>query len=117
MGARAIVPASASHLCIGLNDACAIADYLLKKINCSELPWQTANQLAIAILKEVGKEIDRVGKLEEFGFDIIFFLDERRVFKKMKFREDSSSIGVKVDITENDVFSEFICQEIESGDT
>jgi len=64
-------------------------------------------------MKEVGKEMDGVGRLEEFGLDIVAFLDEGSVRKKSNYRRDSASIGVRLDVTEEDVSSEFDVQEIE----
>lgn len=106
-----IVPLSAPHLSVGIRDAWPLANYLIKKINYRELPWEAAVQCAIAVMKEVSKEIDGVGRLEEFGFDIIVFLDDGSIRKKLNYRGDSASIGVKFDTTE-DISSEFVVQEI-----
>jgi len=112
-----VVPVSASNLSVGIDAACAIASYLMKKINYTELSWEAATQYAIAVMKEVGKEINGVGRLEEFGFDIIVFLDNGSVRKKLNYRTDSASIGVKLNRIREDVSSEFESQEIdgESG--
>jgi len=112
-----IVPVSASHVSVGTRAAYTIADYLMKKINFTELQWEAATQYAIAVMKEVGNEIDGVGRLEEFGFDIIIFLDNGFIRKKMNYRIDSASIGVKVDTIIEDVSSDFDRQQIgiESG--
>jgi len=111
-----ILPLSATQLCIGIDAAEAIAQYLLKKINYTELPWEAATQYAIAIMKEVSREVDGVGRLEEFGFDVLVFLDNGVVRKKLNYKIDSAAIGVRLDIIE-EVSSQFDSQEIviESG--
>lgn len=57
-----------------------------------ELPWEEATQYAIATMKEVGKEVNGVGRLEEFGFDITVMLENGVVYESENYRQDSADL-------------------------
>lgn len=101
-----INPISTIHRCCGIDAARIIADYFLKKIKLDELPWEEATQYAIATMKEVGKEVDGVGRLEEFGFDITVMLDNGAVYESENYRQNSADLQHNF-TTLGDISSEF----------
>lgn len=82
------------HFCTGINAAQTLANYLLKKRNYSQLSWEIAANYVIAIMEEIGKEIDGVGSLGDYGLDIVVFLDSGKVCECSNLRQDTASISV-----------------------
>lgn len=101
-----INPISTIHRCCGIDAARIIADYFLKKIKLDELPWEEATQYAIATMKEVGKEVDGVERLEEFGFDITVMLDNGAVYESVNYGQNSADLQHNFRIL-SDVSSDF----------
>ena len=90
---------------IGVRAAKIIADYFLKKLKLSELDWKNATQYGIAVIKEVGEVVDRVGRLEDFGFDINVVLNNGQTHVKENWRENTADLTSKVEISKD--ISEF----------
>jgi hypothetical protein len=89
-----IRPITEQHYCTGNNAAETLANYLLKKRNYSQLSWEIAANYVIAIMKEIGKGTDSVGSLEDYGLDIVVFLDSGKVCECSNLRQDAASISV-----------------------
>lgn len=70
---RSIVEENPKFKCYG--DGAALADYLIRKFDLQNIPWNIACQYLIAVMQEVSTSIDSVGSLEKFGFDIIVLTD------------------------------------------
>lgn len=83
---------STIYRCCGIDAARIIADYFFKKKKLDELQWVEATQYAIATMKEVGMEVDGVGRLEEFGFDITVMLENGVVYESENYRQDSADL-------------------------
>lgn len=54
-------------------DGSILTDYLMRKFNLDNLPWQESLSHLIAIMQEVSTTIDSVGDIQKFGFDIFVF--------------------------------------------
>jgi hypothetical protein len=93
-----INPISVGYRCRGTLAARILADYFLKKRKLDEVPWLEAVQYAIATMTEVGKEVEGVGNLEDFGFDITVMLDDGSVREWTNCRENSASFAIDLKI-------------------
>ena len=112
-GKRASVrPINADFLSVGIEAACAISDYLMKKFDYLQLPWEAAVQHAISVMKEVSREVVGVGRLENFGFDIIVILNDGNICDKINYRRNSASIAFNLNILNEGITSEFEFQQI-----
>lgn len=89
-----IRPITGQHFCTGNDAAETLANYLLKRRNCSELSWEIAANNVIAIMKEIGEEIDGVGSLKGYGFDIVVVLDSGKACECSNLKEDTASISI-----------------------
>ncbi|MFC1486385.1 hypothetical protein ACFLRN_01680 [Thermoproteota archaeon] len=78
-----------------------IADYFLMKKKIDELDWITATHYAIAVMQEVANNVDGVGKIENFGFDISVILNNGEIYEKENFREISAWIHTDFKIPED----------------
>lgn len=101
-----INPLNVRYRCCGILAARIIADYLLSKKKLDELHWAEAAQYVIATMKEVGKEVDSVGRLEEFGFDITVMLDNGSAYQSENYTENSADLVSELKILK-DVTSKF----------
>lgn len=99
-------PITVRYRCCGLKAAKIIANYFLKRKKLDEVPWNEAVLYVIATMKEVGKEVDGVGRLEEFGFDVTVMLDDGYVYVLKNYRDDNSRFAFDLQIRE-DISSKF----------
>lgn len=108
-----IRPITGQFFCTGNNAAETLATYLLKRRNYSELSWEIAANNVIAIMKEIGEEIDGVGSLKGYGLDIVVVLDSGIVCECSNLKEDTASISIDFKELEG-VSSNFEFYDIES---
>jgi len=99
-------PITVGYRCCGLKAARIIANFFLKRKKLDEFPWTKAVHYVVATMKEVGKEVDGVGRLEEFGFDIIVMLDDGSVRVLKNYKDDNSRFAFDLQILE-DISSKF----------
>jgi hypothetical protein len=91
-------PIPSTYRCFGMEAAKVLGDYFFKRIKLDELTWEEAAHYAIATMKEVAKNVDSVGRLEEFGLDIIVMLDNGTVYETENHRENSSNLKFDLEI-------------------
>jgi hypothetical protein len=101
-----INPIDVGYRCCGISGARILASYFLNRRKLDEIPWLEAVQYAIATMTEVGEEIEGVGNLEDFGFDITVMLDDGSVKEWPNCRENSAAFAIDLKIL-RDVSSEF----------
>lgn len=56
-----------------------IAEYLIRKFKPHNYKWHIACQFLIAIMKEVSEIVDSVGKLEDYGYDLILITNSGEI--------------------------------------
>lgn len=105
-GQPSVIHLAARHRCIGVSAAEVIANYLLRRISYINLPWKVAVPSVLAVMTEVAKEVDVVGRLEEYGFDIVVFTDKGELYVCENIRELSPSIGIRIEAIQ-DISSRF----------
>ena len=93
-------PITVRYRCCGLKPAKILASYILKKKKLDEVPWTEAVHYAIATMKEVSTEIDGVGRLEEFGFDVTVMLDNGSIHVLRDYRDDNSKVAFDLETLE-----------------
>lgn len=95
VGSEAIITDNNSPtLCVGIDAAKILANYLLDKKNLESLPWQVACKYLIAVMRDVAENVDSVGRLEQFGFDMIVFADSGDILECSHYTDtDSETIG------------------------
>jgi hypothetical protein len=85
-------PASVRYRSLGMSAARILADYFLKRRKLDEVPWLEALHYAVAVMKEVAEEVDSVGRLEVFGFDVTVMLDDGSVYEWPRFEENRADL-------------------------
>jgi len=81
-----------THFCIGVGEK--LVEYLSQAINYQEIPLLEAIPRAIAMVQEVTTIYPVIGKLERYGFDVIAFTRDRKVFVLRNFRKKIAEFNV-----------------------
>ena len=114
-GSNIIVENNPDFKCYGDDDGKILADYLIRKLNISELPYKDVCQYLISIFSEISKTINSVGKLEEHGLDLLILFDDGKI-KKYKINGNLKTNKIKYEYDINKYFenelSKFIVDDI-----
>jgi len=73
--------------CFGDHDGVIIGRYLLGKRNILEFPWRLACKYLIAVMKDVAEKTHTVGRLEDYGFDILVLTDSDGCYERYRFND------------------------------
>jgi hypothetical protein len=93
-----ITPVPTTHRCCGVEAAKVLGDYFFKRRKLDELSWDEATRYAIATFREVAKEVDAVGKPEDFGLDIAVLMDNGEVYEAENFKDSSCTLSVDLKV-------------------
>lgn len=74
---QVIIDQNPEFRCYG--DGAQIADYLIRKFNPQNFTWKKAIHYLISLMQEVAERIPSVGKIDEFGFDVIVIRDDGKL--------------------------------------
>jgi len=91
-----LVPYDDVTACFGDRDGVIIGKYLLGKRNILEFPWKVACKYLIAVMKDVAEKTHTVGRLEEYGFDILVLTDSNGCYERYRFNDPAvDTIAIK----------------------
>ena len=102
-GLNTIVENNPDFKCYGDDDGKILADYLIRKLNISELSYRDVCQYLISIFSDISETINSVGKLEEYGLDLLILFDDGKI-KKYKINKNLKTNKIKHEYNVNEYF-------------